>query len=126
MTKKLKILGPYTPDHPGPFCTRRREPVDLKIRDGRGNLSLIGYVGEEGDLSYWPKDGRYDDTGMSDTEFDLMNAEEAPVAREFWLVGCNMYETREAAEDYIANIHRITLSRLEIIHVREVLPGDGE
>lgn len=35
MTKKLKIIGPYTPEHEGPFCTR----------DGQSEpLPTIGYI----------------------------------------------------------------------------------
>ena len=129
MTKKLKIIGPYTPEHPGPFCTRDGRAARVICTDRKGRCSTVALVtesdGQEDAMSFYPN-GRYKLASNSLCDVDLMNAEEVPVAREFWLVGCNMYETREAAEDYIADLHRITLSRLEIIHVREVLPGDGE
>ncbi|CCT58541.1 hypothetical protein [Acetobacter pasteurianus] len=35
MTKKLKILGPYTPEHEGPFCTREGQSEPLPT---------IGYI----------------------------------------------------------------------------------
>ena len=129
MTKKLRIIDPYTPEHPGPFCTRDGRCVRVLCRDGARNKPIIGLVCSDGYDDFIVEltgTGRYRDKDLNDSRYDLMNAEEVPVAREFWLVGCNMYETREAAEDYIADLHRITLSRLEIIHVREVLPGDGE
>ncbi|AOW47177.1 hypothetical protein A4S02_10795 [Acetobacter ascendens] len=124
MTKKLKILGPYTPEHEGPFCTRDGIPVELKIRDGRSICPLQGYIGDEKILTKWWSDGRY--TRACEMSLDLMNAREVPVAREFWV---NEYArgfgalntTREEAlrtRDLCQFSH--------IIHVREVLPGEGE
>ena len=80
MTKKLKILGPYTPDHKGPFCTRDGRPVDLRIRDGRKYYPIAGYVGDDETISEWTASGNYRDD--MNTAIDLMNAEEIPKARE--------------------------------------------
>ncbi len=129
MTKKLKILGPYTPEHPGPFCTRDGRAVRVVCTDHTDRYPIVALVrsndGSEEVMSFHDN-GRYSTAVDLICDIDLMNAEEAPVAREFWLVGCNMYVTRKEAENYIAALHRITLTRLDIIHVREVLPGDGE
>ena len=126
MTKKLKILGPYTPEHPGPFCTRDGRSVEVKFHDGRGSTPLAGYVENETNLLTWQEDGRYYPRDLPENQLYLMNAEEAPVAREFWLVGGNVYYSQKDAEDYIAAVRNSTMSRLRTIHVREVLPGDGE
>ena len=126
MTKKLKILGPYTPEHPGPFCTRDGKPARVLCNGMKNENSIVTIVEmdeEHETVIVFREGGRFSQYDPSH-DLDLMNAEEVPVAREFWLVGCNVYETQESAEDYIAAIHRITLSRLEIIHVREVLPEE--
>ncbi|WP_281650201.1 hypothetical protein [Novacetimonas hansenii] len=128
MTKtKLEIIGPYTPEHEGPFCTRAGSPVDLKIRDGRGRSTLIGYVGGEKYITSWLKNGSYDDTGMSDTVYDVMNAREVPVARDFWIneYACGVFgmPNESASEAAKTGINSILI---RTIHVREVLPGDGE
>ncbi|ATJ90411.1 hypothetical protein HK16_09670 [Acetobacter senegalensis] len=124
MTTKLEIIGPYTPEHEGPFCLDNEPctPVELKIRDGRGEYPLAGYIGCYNILRQWRADGG------NCTHGDLMNAREVPVAREFWV------------NDYTTNVKRFAHSSLAVaesnrrrdgtfirtIHVREVLPGDGE
>lgn len=125
---KMEIIGPYTPEHEGPFCTREGNPVDLRIRDGRGENRLIGYIGDNMNTSTWGRDGGYlNCTGIA-SDKDLMNAREVPVAREFWI---NEYSDGmvswlyESASD--AHKGRQGLkSFIRTIHVREVLPGEGE
>ena len=120
---KLEIIGPYTPEHEGPFCTRDGEVVELKIRNARGKYPVVGYIGDEESLSEWTENGLY--IGGKETHIlNLMNAREVPVAREFWIneYGCNSfgcpYETLKEAEDALG------FSRGRTIHVREVLPGE--
>ena len=129
---KLEIIGHYTPEHPGPFCTREGNPVDLRIRDGRGENRLIGYIGDNMNTSTWGRDGGYlNCTGIA-SDKDLMNAREVPVAREFWV---NEFKR---ADGYIGVSHAHETERKAInerhelenwnwtrtIHVREVLPGE--
>ena len=121
---KLEIIGHYTPEHPGPFCTREGNPVDLRIRDGRGENRLIGYIGDNMNTSTWGRDGGYlNCTGIA-SDKDLMNAREVPVAREFWVNGykCGalyIYSSKEKAD----STHKGD-GFLRTIHVREVLPGE--
>lgn len=122
MTTKLEIIGPYTPEHPGPFCTRSGQPVDLRISNGRGWYPLIGYIGDSVSAFCWRADGLAPDGNPRPN--DLMNAREVPVAREFWVneyAGgrLSVYASKEEAENY-----KVCLRRR--IHVREVLPGEGE
>lgn len=121
---KLEIIGPYTPEHEGPFCTRDGKIVDLRNRDGRGFYSLIGYFGDEESPSTWSSDGRY--TKLGETPLDLMNAREVPVAREFWI---NEY-TDMIGVPYIrkdaAQAGMCAENYIRTIHVREVLPEDDQ
>ena len=124
---KLEIIGPYTPEHEGPFCTRRKVPVEIAIKKDR-NGNIQGYKGDDKDLTVWEANGQFDPTRMSDTEYDLMNAREVPVAREFWIneyagkygLWHNIFENEATA-----NCHKAD-TFLRTIHVREVLPGEGE
>ena len=61
------------------------------------------------------KSGKF---AITDHAFDLMNAREVPVAREFWIRGGVAFRDKWVANNYAAGS--------EIVHVREVLPGDGE
>lgn len=118
MTKtKLEIIGPYTPEHEGPFCTRDGMPVDLRIRDGRGEYRLIGYIGERTVAATWGRDGEYV-IGLYPSPKDLMNAREVPVAREWYLFFGAIFDTKEKA------IQRAGGDFSSIIHVREVMPGE--
>ncbi|GBR60809.1 hypothetical protein AA18889_2478 [Acetobacter senegalensis DSM 18889] len=81
MTQKLKIIGPYTPEHEGPFCTRNKLPVDLKVRDGRGIYPLSGYIADNECLDGWTKNGEFEHGRDFEDELDLMNAEEVPFPR---------------------------------------------
>ena len=127
MTKKLKIIGPYTPEHPGPFCTRDGRPARVICTDRVANLPLLALIhnGSE-EVTY-----AYLSCGKSRAGYDhdLMNAEEVPVAREFWVNVYNFlpyallaYNKKEVADN---EKHAYT-GFLRTIHVREVLPGDGE
>lgn len=122
MTQKLKILGPYTPEHEGPFCTRGKVPVEIAIKKDRHG-KILGYRGDDKDLTVWEANGQFDHTRMSDTAYDLMNAEEVPQPREFWIVGVSACMSLDKAEDLVRRCGRFNPS---IIHVREVLPGEGE
>lgn len=120
MTKtKLKILGPYTPEHEGPFCTRGKVPVEIAIKKDRHG-KILGYRWDDKDLTVWEANGQFDHTRMSDTAYDLMNAREVPVAREFWVVGGLVFLDENEAK----RIHTKAIPKSEIIHVREVLPGE--
>lgn len=122
---KLEIIGPYTPEHPGPFCTRDGKPVRLLCADRKGMPPIVGLV-QDGGMELLLAAGPDGVATTMSKNYDLMNAEEVPVAREFWLVGGNVYRSQKDAEDYITAVRSSTMSRLEIIHVREVLPGDAE
>ena len=125
MTKKLKILGPYTPEHPGPFCTRDGRPVDLRMKDGRGYYPLLGYIGDSVSTSYWMVDGGFIEGRPGPN--DLMNAEEVPVAREFWVneyqhgLSEKLHRTEKSAKtnEWGSNLIRT-------IHLREVFHEDVE
>lgn len=126
MTKtKLEIIGPYTPEHDGPFCTRKKVPIEIEIKINR-NGKIQGYEGDSKDLTTWESNGQFDPTRMSDTEYDLMNAREVPVAREFWV---NEYAGQDGffhnifENEATANRHK-TDTFLRTIHVREVMPGE--
>lgn len=123
---RLEIIGLYTPEHKGPFCTRDGNPVDLKIRDGRGDYPLAGYIGEGTILSSWMADGSYASHIGSVSGDDLMDAREVPVVREFWI---NEYRDRVHKpvlheSENAARGHSGGIGFIRTIHVREVLPGD--
>ena len=128
---KLEIIGPYTPEHEGPFCTRDGEVVELKIRNARGKYPVVGYIGDEESLSEWTENGLY--IGGKETHIlNLMNAREVPVAREFWInefkradgyIGVShAYETERKAINERHELENWNWTRT--IHVREVLPGE--
>ncbi|GAA3668818.1 MULTISPECIES: hypothetical protein [Acetobacter] len=122
---KLEIIGPYTPEHPGPFCNRKKAPIEIAVKVDR-NGKILGYEGDSKDLTKWESNGQFDSTRMSDTEYDIMNAREVPVAREFWVNEFRnggwggMFETEEEAAEWKGSFNFI-----RTIHVREVLPGEG-
>ncbi|KAA8419976.1 hypothetical protein FKW50_06790 [Acetobacter pomorum] len=135
MTKKLKILGPYTPDHEGPFCTRGGEPVRLITKtDGAKGYPIVGTIDEDTNPDAWDERGRFNSAAKKDGELDLMNAREVPVAREFWI---NEYRRGDGSTS-LSRPHETeceaTRERHELpnwdwvrtIHAREVLPGEGE
>ena len=115
---KLEIIGPYTPDHEGPFCTRDGLKARIICLDRVGDWPIVALVsdGEGETIRMYSDLGRY--SSRVDHAFDLMNAREVPVAREFWIRGGVAFRDKWVANNYAAGS--------EIVHVREVLPGDGE
>lgn len=126
---KLEIIGPYTPGHPGPFCTRAGNPVRIICTNRKGLypiIALFQYEGEE-----FPVIARHDGVTISlDRNFDLMNAREVPVAREFWV---NEYKEM-SGDGFWFNVFsdKSTAKRsktdtyIRTIHVREVLPESDQ
>ncbi|GCD60897.1 hypothetical protein NBRC3280_3467 [Acetobacter pasteurianus NBRC 3280] len=125
MTQKLKILGPYTPEHEGPFCTRNGMPVEVKIRDGRGEYQVKGYISDSISLAGWTSSGKNAVSHSEYSDYDLMNAEEVPQPREFWI---NEYPNgdMEAYHSRNSAYFNQRRNRHRVIHVREVLPGEGK
>ena len=125
METKLEIIGPYTPEHDGPFCTRDGRSVRIICKDKIGTNPIVGLVGSEGYDEFivmCTEDG-FRNTDKTNSRYDFMNAREVPVAREFWV---NEYTngfgplklSEQAAKDSGVD------GLLRTIHVREVLPGD--
>ncbi|MCI1437099.1 MAG: hypothetical protein LKI03_05995 [Acetobacter indonesiensis] len=108
---KLQILGPYTPEHEGPFSFSGEECL------------VHGTLGTQAFISR-PES----DKGFIVNTFDLMNAREVPVALEFWV---NEYEDGSIHTfEYIEDARNSALDGpsdfIRTIHVREVLMGEGE
>lgn len=134
MTQKLKILGPYTPEHEGPFCTRDGLKARIICRDRYGDWSVVALVsdGEGESVRLYSERGRY--SSRADNSLDLMNAVEVPVAQEFWLnefkradghIGFSYaHDTELKAINERHELENWNWTRT--IHVREVLPGEGE
>ena len=127
---KLEIIGPYMPEHEGPFCTRDGRAVRVLCSDMQNDYSIVAIVTDEDGketVSTFLSGGRFSATGC-DRDRDLMNAREVPVAREFWV---NEYETYNGKgtwisvfdKEHTASINK-TDSYIRTIHVREVLPGE--
>lgn len=112
--KKLEIIGPYTPEHEGPFSFSGEECL---VHATLGTQAFISR----------PES----DKGFIANTFDIMNAREVPVAREFWV---NEYKTERGNNAHLAHetpddAMGYSIGRgdfIRIIHVREVMPGDGE
>lgn len=128
MTKtKLEIIGPYTPAHEGPFCTRDGRLVRIVTRiKGSKEYPIIGIRFGDSTPVCFSHEGSYQYTD-ADSPHDLMNAREVPVAREFWI---NEYNTGYAHRAWESSAGAAQWtgdpSYVRTIHVREVLPGDGE
>ena len=137
MTTKLEIIGPYTPEHEGPFCTRDGRSVRVLCRDSVRDKPIIGLVRSEGYDDFiveLTETGRYRGKDLGDSRYDLMNAREVPVAREFWL---NEFKRGDGyigvSHAHDTELHAIN-ERHELenwnwtrtIHVREVMPGDDQ
>lgn len=127
MTTKLEIIGPYTPEHEGPFCTRDGRGVRLLTKtDGSKEFPIVGFINNERTASVWTEHGYYFEGGTKD-ENDLMNAREVPVPREFWVNDYgngyfgDLFDTLEKAKSALGGARNG-----RTIHVREVLPGEGE
>ncbi|MBS0959816.1 hypothetical protein [Acetobacter thailandicus] len=127
MTTKLEIIGPYTPDHPGPFCTLAGDPVEILSHKGRGNQAVVGYINDNNFISAWKKTGEYLEYGLKSCN-TLMNAREVRVPREVWLpqfengdlLGVPM-NTKEKAE-----VIREANGCVRLIHFREVIDAARE
>ncbi|CEF54573.1 hypothetical protein [Acetobacter ghanensis] len=128
--KKLEIIGPYTPEHEGPFCTRDGRPVRILCRDMKGDFPIAGAVyhagalGKEAVCSYDPEG--WATKAKVDHPYDLMNAREVPVAREFWVNEYSWGFGPLMASYEGARQKRDLGQYIRTIHVREVLPGEGE
>ena len=110
---KLEIIGPYTPEHEGPFVLLcgDSQPIQCDVHSVVEGSAFVTseYMGR---------------TPFIASIHNIKNAREVPVAREFWVNeyaggGLSVYLAKEDAEKY-----RVCL--LGTIHVREVLPGEGE
>lgn len=125
MTKKLKIIGPYTPEHPGPFCTRDGRAARIICTDRMGGYPIVALIDDKtAELNR-----SFDIRGKfwcDNRNLDLMNAEEVPVARDFWV---NQYYS---GWGQIHDNHGEAVRQgqgsdfIRTIHVREVMPGDAE
>lgn len=126
MTTKLEIIGPYTPEHEGPFCTRDGIKARSICRDRCGDWPIVALVSEgEGEsVRMYSDRGRY--SSRVDNSLDLMNSREVPQPHRFWLnkyqwgFGFDQYETGKEAEAN-NNLEGYIGPRL----FREVLPGEG-
>ncbi|MEZ7136870.1 hypothetical protein [Komagataeibacter sp. SM21] len=84
MTKtKLEIIGPYTPEHEGPFCTRDGKPVRVLCVDRINNIyPIVGLILDEGteETETFTSEGRYFHEKVfsikCDSRKDIMNARE--------------------------------------------------
>ena len=67
------------------------------------------------------RSGRF---AITDHAFDLMNAREVPVAREFWVNEYAFYNATLHEDEGSAKEASEVKSFIRTIHVREVLPGE--
>lgn len=66
-----------------PLQTRDGDPVTIITREGRGEFSVIGYIGDGDETVIWLSDGRfYDDHESNDR--DIINVPEKPMQKEVW------------------------------------------
>ena len=123
---KLEIIGPYTPEHEGPFCTRDGRPIRIVCSDMKNGFPILGIISNENGVETYcnySADGKAP-LGKVLHSLDLMNAREVHVAREFWIneyAGGNLvvYDEPEKAQEF-------QVCLLRTIHVREVLQGENE
>lgn len=124
MTTKLEIIGPYTQDHPGPFCTREGIPVEMRLRGERkGPYTEHGYIANTKGLESWNKEGSL--WYSEESKRDLMNAREVRVPREVWVNEYTdgdyfIHDTKEDAEGSIIGHEQF----IRTIHFREVVEGE--
>ena len=128
MTKtKLEIIGPYTPDHEGPFCTRDGMPARVICIDRIGceyPIIALVMIGDAERFFSYTSNGIHSKLHLC--ENDLMNAREVPVAREFWVneYTGGMISGPHVSADIAYEARKNAKSYIRTIHVREVLPGD--
>ncbi|ANA12893.1 hypothetical protein [Acetobacter oryzifermentans] len=119
-SKKLKILGPYTPEHEGPYVWVEHTPTVCTVH------AVVR------DLAFITADGR--SFPFLTARSNIRNAEEVPEAREFWI---NEYRCgdgsisasrpRETECEAARECQELpNWDWVRTIHVREVLPGEGE
>lgn len=118
---KLKIIGPYNPDHKGPFCTRDGKSVEILTTKGRGMFPIVGYFEKGEHPECWRSKGQFL-LGDKERPSDIMCAEEirapeeirGPEVRFFNIYndgyGDEEFATREEA-DKDALSHRIAVKR---------------
>ncbi|AKR49755.1 hypothetical protein [Acetobacter pasteurianus] len=109
MTQRLKILGPYTPEHEGPYAFNGEVCV---VHAVLGQLAFISR----------PESNE----GFIACLLDIKNAEEVPQPREFWMALSNSGGRITCTSPEQAHQAFTPEYRKEVIHVREVLPGEGE
>ena len=123
---KLKIIGPYTPEHEGPFCTRDGRPIRIVCSDMKNDFPILGIISNENGVETYcnySADGKIP-LGKVLRSLDLMNAREVPVAREFWISTNEKGLVIAYDSDRLSELNRAVYSHT--IHGREVLPGDGQ
>ena len=132
MEKKLEIIGPYTPEHEGPFCTRDGKPVRLLTKtEGVSGFPVVGFINNATHPAVWDTEGKiyYLNRGPNfEAESDLMDAREVPVAREFWVNEFAGVVPKNAVAHRFerdARSFEDDPCYLRTIHVRGVLPGEG-
>jgi hypothetical protein len=105
------------------YKTRNGLPVELITVSGRGNLSVVGYIGANTSVSSWFADGKFY-IGAGDSGNDLIEVKEKR-AEKFWLNlypdGCHaVHQSREDADDN-AGPHRLACKEIEL----EYEEGEG-
>lgn len=112
MTQKLKLLGPYAPDHKGPYAWITGYPTKCVVHSVVDNVAFITVTGGSNPF-------------ICSVDY-IRNAKEVPAPREFWINeypdgGLTLFERFEAARDDVEGSENT-----RTIHVREVLSGEGE
>lgn len=108
---KLEILGPYTPEHEGPWAVKYGEVYEYFVHAVVNGVAFVTT----------PADDR---PGIISIDL-VKNARKVPVAREFWVNEYDnagpvlAYDSLEKAE----RGRRTDGSFIRTIHVREALKG---
>ena len=135
--KQLRAVKPFEPDWPGPFCTRDGKPVRIVSREGRGQFSILGYIGAAEGIICWTAKGCYA-PAEEEYRLDLMCAEEVVDLPERWVVyrrlGASQvlvrssHTDRESAERVLTAARRASKVVGESFHLYHaspvVLPGE--
>lgn len=113
--KKLEPIGPYTPEHEGPWVYVGLSIKKCDVHSAFGGVAFISVAGEEEPFTC--------------PESHIRNAREVPVVREFWVVEHGIsrhhYSTYLTKQDALYAL-RTCGDAYRIIHLREVLPGESE
>ena len=108
---KLEILGPYTPEHEGPWAIEYGEVYEYFVHAVVNGVAFVTT----------PADDRH---GIIPIDL-IKNAREVPVAREFWVneyAGDSFGRLYDSASE--ASKIGVSSTILRTIHVREVMPGE--